>query len=83
MNKPKEIKSVWDNGGESLDRYAIILKEQTTGKWNWCIYSCHQPTHPQGVSGWTGTVEGKHLGERIKWADLPGNVQEFVVNQLK
>jgi len=82
MKKLKEIKSVWDDGGQTLDRYTVVLKAKI-GKYYDCIYSCHQPTHPQGVAGWTKTTEGKHLGKRIEWSDLPENVQEFVINQLK
>lgn len=85
MNKPKKIKSIWDNEGETLDRYVIVLKEKKGWSDDYypCIYSCHQPASPQGVSGWSDVGEGEHLGKRINWADLPENVQEFVINQLK
>lgn len=74
---------IYDNGGETLDRYTFIpprwareYRERNPGDWTAAAAS-EQPFHPQGFGQWTTAVPGHHLGKRIKWKDLPEDVQKF------
>ncbi len=44
MKKPKELLSVYDNGGESIDRYTIILKDGDV------LGASKNPFHPLGFA---------------------------------
>lgn len=82
MKQPNRIKSIWDNVGESLDRYTILLKGEKDFNQYVALYCSDNPTNPQGVSGWCETDEGSHLGIQIKWSDLPLEVQKYVKEMI-
>ena len=68
-----EIRKIYDNGGETFDRYSVIFT-------NGCFLGMsHNPRSPQGFSQWSdenGYVDGPHLGEEIDFDELPEEVQE-------
>ncbi|MNG22035.1 hypothetical protein D3C84_1064760 [compost metagenome] len=41
------------------------------------IGASEHPFHPQGFGSHITAQPGKHLGKRVKWADLPPDVQTF------
>jgi hypothetical protein len=41
------------------------------------IASNHEPFHPQGIGMSATALPGHHLGKRVKWDDLPADVQAF------
>lgn len=75
---------VYDNGGKTFDRYTILpprwagedYRERVRGSWV-AIGASESPFHPQGFGQHTSAMPGPHLGKRIKWADLPADVQSF------
>jgi len=75
---------VYDNGGKTLDRYTIVPQ----GKgWEYDragtqVHMLGVGSDPRGYSQWTGGVEGKHLGKKIKFSNLPKNVQQHVKMRL-
>jgi len=75
---------VYDNAGKTLDRYTIVPQ----GKgWEYDragtrVHMLGVGSDPRGYSQWTGGVEGKHLGKKIKFSDLPKNVQQHVKMRL-
>jgi hypothetical protein len=71
---------VYDNGGETFDRYTIVVENpEDPGERSW-LGSSENPFHPQGFGQHLGdsVQEGTHLGEKIKFANLPEQVQKFV-----
>lgn len=82
MTKSKMgIKSIYDNGGITCDRYSIVFKEKE-GKYNIHLGLSIEPTHPQGFSQWSQCVDGDHLGTKITFEELPTNIQEHVLNRI-
>jgi len=74
LGQPPQIKTIWDNEGKSFDRYTVILKGGGG------LGLSHNPESPQGFAQWLGDNdlhEGPHLGRKILWGDLPGNVRKF------
>ena len=72
-----EVSSVWDNGGESLDRYTIVLSDGEA------LGMSDNPTSPVGFSQYLGKVEvGEHLGKEISVNDLPSNVKKHLEDRL-
>jgi len=78
---------VYDNGlkkkGVSIDRYTIVPQ----GKgWEADRRGYKQMLgvgdEPRGYSQWSDGQEGKHLGKKIKFSDLPKNVQQHVKMRL-
>jgi hypothetical protein len=83
----------YDNGGKSADRYTIVpprwaneYRHTRENGWDYgtaepwifdAIGSGPRPFHPQGVGMHTSAMPGPHLGRRIKWSDLPRDVQVF------
>ena len=75
---------IYDNGGKTADRYTIIpprtagteYRERAPG--TWCaIAASARPFHPQGVGQHVTASPGHHLGRRIRWDELPADVQAF------
>jgi len=49
----------------------------------YCMCMSSNPFHPQGV-GLSGTcVEGRHLGKRVKFSELPNDVQKCIIRYLE
>ena len=77
----------YDNGGRSFDRYTILpprwavdhLSGRLVGGGTlWAaIGSSQHPFHPQGFGQHISAVAGPHLGRRVRWSDLPADVQKF------
>ena len=85
-----KIRSIWDNEGETADRYTVITtyqEEYPFNKYNNnTVYlglsfstNCNSP---QGVSMFGSCVEGDHLGKRIKLSDLSPELQDHVFDRL-
>jgi len=83
-----KIKSIWDNDGETIDRYTIVtdLKEGTSFNGDTvCLGLSFSPNanSPQGVSMFCSCVEGSHLGKKIRLEDLSIELQDHITRRLK
>jgi len=73
----------YDNGGKTFDRYTVVpprwAKEERENKpGSFCaIGASAYPFAPQGFGQTVSATPGPHLGKRVKWADLPPDVQKF------
>ena len=78
----------WDNGGKTIDRYTVLPPRGTAGRDLWRkgkkvttvlegIGACALPFHQQGFGQTVEATPGDHLGKRIKFEALPGDVQRF------
>ena len=78
---------LYDNGGKTCDRFTILpprwagkahhySRNPRAPRWS-AIASGPAPFHPQGYGQHVGADAGPHLGRRIKWAELPADVQRF------
>lgn len=81
-----KIISIWDNEGASFDRYTIVTNvEEVDARGNtllMCLGLSHNPTDPQGFSQWSTAQEGEHLGKRITFEDLDGELQLHVAKRM-
>ena len=73
----------YDNGGRSADRYTIIpprwaadYRERDRLLWT-ALTANAEPFHPQGIGMTVTAMPGAHLGRRVRWAELPADVQKF------
>jgi len=86
-----KIHSIYDNGGETCDRYTVyyggrgtVRFDARTGKQiRMCVGMNEAPFHPQGFGQHGEGVPGRHNGKRIKFEDLPADCQKLVLNDLK
>lgn len=77
MIKIKRIKKIYDNDGESFDRYSIIYQNGDF------LGMSHNPTHPQGFCCWACKeqyIDGPHLGKEIDFTQLPKECQNHLYN---
>lgn len=77
----------YDNGGRTFDRYTIIpprwAKEERERDGTWsAIGASERPFHPQGFGMHVSATPGSHLGRRVKWDDLPEEVQKFALQSF-
>lgn len=84
--KPQNILKIYDNGGETYDRYTIVLQNRRYFNGDW-LYQClglsEDPTYPQyGFSQWGECIPGRHLGKIIQWKDLPEKVRTHAKERL-
>jgi len=73
---------LYDNGGKSFDRYTIIpprwaKQYRERSRLFEAIGASKYPYSPQGFGMHVSAMPGAHLGKRIKWQDLPEDVQRF------
>ena len=78
------IRGIYDNGGKTADRYTIITNnniDYPNGK----SYkeSLSVGENPSNFSQWGEAIEGRHLGKKIKFDQLPLNVQEHINKRMK
>lgn len=79
-----KIKSIWDNGGETIDRYTIVTNQQDSEWGHLLALSINTtPNSPQGVSLFGCCVEGDHLGKKIELKDLSPELQDHIMRRLK
>ena len=75
----KQVLSVWDNGGETLDRYSVVLKSMATDKYHDIL---GVGSSPNSYSQFDSGQPGRHLGKKIDLLDLPMDVLKHVVSRL-
>jgi hypothetical protein len=73
-----KIKAIYDDGGESLDRYTVVYDEVERevfqgGK----VVKLYQ-----GIGQHCTAMLGRHLGKRIKFEQLPVDCQRLVKRDL-
>lgn len=75
---PKEIKSIWDDGGATQFRYTIVLKDEFEN------YAYSFGKEGVAVRGWMEKKEYKRMdfGKKISWADLSKKSQAHIVKQI-
>jgi len=81
-SQPKEVTSIWDNGGETADRYSIVMNWKETPTMYAILGLSDNPESPQGFSQFTHGQAGKHLGKKLKWNQLPPKIQKHIVSRL-
>lgn len=89
-DRPRGVHSIWDNGGETADRYTVYfsgrgtLRTDARGRvWRACLGMSERPTHPQGFGQHAEGMPGRHNGRRIAFADLPEECRRCVLRDLK
>lgn len=79
MKQPKFV--VYDNAGETLDRYTIIdLNRPTIEKKNSRkLYECICASeNGLGVYMWGECLRGSHLGKKVPFESIPTDLQEMI-----
>ena len=72
---------VYDNGGETVDRYSIIIEGSVYGM-------SSDPFSPLGFNQYCGETHelappGKHLGKKISVKLLPDNIKAAICERAK
>ena len=83
--QPKDILSIWDDGGKNFDRYSIVLDPKQG--WEKESSGFHQmlgmAEGGRGISQFSSGQVGRHLGKKIKWTDLSKDSQNHIISRLK
>ena len=82
IEQNKHITDIYDNFGESLDRYTIFTDDEYDDGNFICLSCSDDPTHPLGFSQFSEGKPGDHCGVKIAFSDLPENVQKHVNKRL-
>lgn len=78
-----QLKSIYDNGGKTLDRYTIVTTDRFRKGGRW-YYSCISASeNGLGVFMWGECVVGRHLGKKVELTDLSEELQNRIINALK
>ena len=89
------VRKIWDNGGKTCDRFSITfdIYNDKTGRWEaWsdytdgrltCLGMSNDPCSPQGFSQFSSCVEGRHLGKRTAFSDLPELIRNHIIIRIK
>lgn len=70
----------FDNGGQTFDRYTIVIAGSVIGM-------SHNPTSPQGFNQYCGEVgefdlDNDSIGAAVEWESLPEDVQKAILARL-
>ena len=83
-----KVHSIYDNGGETTDRYTVYYGGRGTVRWDrgaqvrLCVGMSGAPFHPQGFGQHGEGQPGRHNGRRITWQDLPADCRRLVEADL-
>lgn len=81
-NKLKQVR-IYDNGGKTLDRFTAVYMDQKEYNGNFSARGmCESPFSPQGFGCSCVAKPGRHLGKRIKFAQLPKDCQKLILQDL-
>ena len=75
------ILKIYDNEGETADRYTVVINEVHNGLYE-CLGLSEHPSHPQGFSQWSDCMLGSHLGKEVKFEELSIELQEHIKDRL-
>ncbi len=78
-----EIISIYDNDGETHDRYTIVLNEPWAPGFLTCLGLSDNPNSPQGFSQFSSCQDGSHLGSKIEFNSLPIEIQNHIIERIK
>ena len=77
---------IYDNGGATLDRYTIVdlrTAKKIAGT-RFKLYECIGASATgAGFYQHTTCQRGKHLGKKIPFIYLDGNLQQMLINEFK
>jgi len=84
---PEYVLACYDNGGETCDRYTVLiggsLHDEDLNKTYSVQYlgMSDAPTHPQGFSQWGEMPRGngRACGKKVRWLDLPEHIRRHTV----
>jgi hypothetical protein len=79
--QPVEVLDIYDNGGETFDRYSIHILLENGNRYLIC--TSYNPF--EGVFSRAEPHQfdlGKHLGTQIDWDELPLDVQKVVIQEI-
>ena len=81
-----KIHSIYDNGGETADRYTVYYSGRESinhsNGFRACVGMNESPFHPQGFGQHSEGQPGKHNGKRITFQSLPADCQKLVKQDL-
>jgi len=84
----RKVCRIYDNEGGTVDRYTIAFKGYHIPGYG-MIYpylaSDENPFHPQGFGQHCESrqfLSGRHLGKRVRFEDVPGDVQVFILKSI-
>lgn len=75
------IFKIYDNGGETFDRFTILVEALSNGNYE-ALGLSSDPDWTLGFSQFGEAVDGEHLGREIVFDQLPANVQRHVLTRL-
>lgn len=81
---PKNFLTIYDNGGESLDRYTIVVNNtKGIGIYDKNDYDCICASeNGLGVFTWSKCAKGKHLGKVISFNELSIELQNLILDTI-
>jgi hypothetical protein len=81
-----KVIAIYDNGGESFDRYTVYFDSVERIVIKTKLYTClgmsEHPFDPQGFGQHSSGTLGKHNGKRITFNQLPPDCQKLVKQEL-
>jgi len=86
MSEPIKIDVIAVYDCEKMyDRYTVVFDDIDRHVGNIPLYTClcmsSNPNSPLGLSEHSTCMLGKHLGKRIDYNDLPGEIKDHVRNR--
>jgi hypothetical protein len=88
VNGKKKVCVIYDNGGETFDRYTVIFKAFRARGYGLVYPYIGASSHPFAPQGFGQHGESRysirepHLGKRIAFDDVPPDVQMFIIQEL-
>jgi hypothetical protein len=74
---------IYDNGGETFDRYTVVYLNEPEGRGLFAARGMSEsPSHPQGFGQCCSAMPGEHLGQSIAFDDLPIECRRLVLSDL-
>jgi hypothetical protein len=86
VNGKRKVCRIWDNQGETLDRYTIAFKSYRVDHYGMVypyLASSEYPFHSFGQHGESREfLTGRHLGKRVSFDSLSEDVQKLILQNI-
>jgi hypothetical protein len=82
--KPNEVFAIYDNGGETVDRYTFVLQKEPHPRGSyWPYIGTDEHGHGYSQYGELQQEPSTYLGKKVTWSMISEDLKSHIVARLE